>query len=238
LKPNPIEIVDLAPKSDTDQGFAGYLEDICQRMGFDHAAYASTSPLSGKLFGFTTYSDAWRDHYTENAMHLIDPTLHSAARSVAPVDWGRIEKTDAFIEVFSQARDFNIPDTGLTVPIRGPYGETGLFSVTSSLSKPEWHKLKRHFIAELQLAAVTLHDRVMKSDHLLDVLRYPALSMRELEILQWVASGKTQQDIGDILSISPRTVEVHLRSSREKLNAISTPQAVGRAISMGLISPA
>jgi DNA-binding CsgD family transcriptional regulator len=68
-------------------------------------------------------------------------------------------------------------------------------------------------------------------------LRQPKLSSREIEILQWVAAGKSQQDIGDILLISSRTVEVHLRSTREKLCTISTAQAVGRAVSLGLIQP-
>ncbi|PKP61675.1 MAG: LuxR family transcriptional regulator, partial [Alphaproteobacteria bacterium HGW-Alphaproteobacteria-8] len=48
---------------------------------------------------------------------------------------------------------------------------------------------------------------------------------------------KSQQDIADILAISHRTVEVHLRSARHKLYALTTAQAVGRAISLGLIYP-
>jgi len=78
----------------------------------------------------------------------------------------------------------------------------------------------------------------MKSGMLPNYLANPSLSTREKEILQWVAAGKSQQDIGDILSISHRTVEVHLRSGREKLNALTTAQAVGRSISLGLIYPA
>jgi DNA-binding CsgD family transcriptional regulator len=63
------------------------------------------------------------------------------------------------------------------------------------------------------------------------------LSNREREALQWIAAGKSQQDVGDILGISGRTVEVHLRSAREKLGALTTVQAVGRAIAFGLIYP-
>jgi hypothetical protein len=54
---------------------------------------------------------------------------------------------------------------------------------------------------------------------------------------QWVAAGKSQQDVGDILGISTRTVEVHLRSAREKLGALTTVQAVGRAIGLNIIYP-
>lgn len=233
-----MQLIDLAATPEGKSDFVKYLTQICEQAGVEYASYASASPVSGKVVGFTTYPNRWKQHYMEQGLHLTDPTLHTAARSIAPVDWTRLERSESFNRVFDQARDFAIPEVGLTIPIRGPYGETGLFSVTTSASPEDWRKIKRGIIAELQLAAVYMHDRVMKSDRLVDILRYPALSMREIEIIQWVAAGKTQQDIGDILSISPRTVEVHLRSSREKLNALSTAQAVGRAVSMGLISPA
>ena len=87
------------------------------------------------------------------------------------------------------------------------------------------------------MAAVNLHDNVLNSDVLPTALARPSLSEREREILQWVAHGKSQQDIGDILTISHRTVEVHIRSGREKLGALTTAQAVGRGIRLGLIQP-
>ena len=233
-----MELIDLAATPEGRHDFVAYLEQICRAMDVEYASYASTNPVSGKVVAFTTYPDAWKHHYMSQELHLSDPTLHTAARSIAPVDWSRLEKNQNFVSVFSQAQDFGLPDTGLTIPIRGPYGETGLFSVSTDLKSSQWNALRREIIAKLQLSAVYMHDWVMKSDRLLEILRHPALSAREIEILQWIAGGKSQQDVGDILSISSRTVEVHLRSSRQKLNALNTPQAVGRAISMGLISPA
>ena len=112
-----------------------------------------------------------------------------------------------------------------------------MLSVTRSCTEAEWDSLTKHVLTELQSVAVHIHDSVMRSDVVSRALRYPALSTREREILKWVAAGKSQQDIGDILGISHRTVEVHLRSGREKLYALSTPQAIGRAIGLGLIYP-
>ncbi len=112
-----------------------------------------------------------------------------------------------------------------------------MFSVTRDCSDREWAMLKPTIMRDLQIAAVHLHDSVMQSDQLIRALRFPALSGREREILQWVAAGKSQIDVADILMISHRTVEVHLRSAREKLRALTTAQAVGRAVSLGLIQP-
>lgn len=43
------------------------------------------------------------------------------------------------------------------------------------------------------------------------------LTEREVEVLRWVACGKTNRDIGDILGLSPRTVNKHLEHVYIKL---------------------
>jgi CheY-like chemotaxis protein/DNA-binding CsgD family transcriptional regulator len=48
-------------------------------------------------------------------------------------------------------------------------------------------------------------------------LREVALTPRETEVLSWLAKGKTNRDIADILSMSPRTVNKHLEHVFEKL---------------------
>ena len=44
-----------------------------------------------------------------------------------------------------------------------------------------------------------------------------ALTPREVEVLSWLAKGKTNRDIADILGMSPRTVNKHLEHIFEKL---------------------
>ena len=53
---------------------------------------------------------------------------------------------------------------------------------------------------------------------------------REREVLRWVASGKTDRDIADILGISPRTVHKHLQHIYEKLGVETRTAAVMRAL--------
>jgi DNA-binding NarL/FixJ family response regulator len=48
-------------------------------------------------------------------------------------------------------------------------------------------------------------------------LREVALTPRETEVLSWLAKGKTNRDIADILGMSPRTVNKHLEHVFEKL---------------------
>ncbi|MDK3072919.1 LuxR family transcriptional regulator [Sedimentitalea sp. JM2-8] len=232
-----MKLIDLSSVQNVHQHAGSYLDELCQLLEFDYASYATINPVSGDVQGYANYPDAWKLHYAKQSYHNLDPTLTQSAKSIAPVDWGCFEQNTKFTKVFKDAHDFGISDRGLTVPVRGPYGDCGLLSVTRDCSPVEWEKLKKSVIGDLQASAVHMHDNVTKTGVLARAISMPALSSREVEILQWVAAGKSQQDIGDILSISHRTVEVHLRSGREKLGALSTPQAVGRAIGLNLIMP-
>lgn len=232
-----MDIIDLSTVPATPHNYNSFLDQLCERLGLDYASYAVMGTFSGAVQGYANYPDAWKLQYMRQGLHNIDPILHKAVLSVAPVDWSRFERNENFKAVFYAAGDFGITPQGVTVPIRGPYGERGLLNVTRACGLREWESLKRAIIGELQAAAVHLHDSVMRSSVLASSLVQPNLSRREIEVLQWVAAGKQQQDIGDILGISHRTVEVHIRSAREKLGALTTFQAIGRAIGLGLIYP-
>ena len=43
------------------------------------------------------------------------------------------------------------------------------------------------------------------------------LTPRETEVLSWIAKGKTNRDVAEILGMSPRTVNKHLEHVFEKL---------------------
>jgi len=61
------------------------------------------------------------------------------------------------------------------------------------------------------------------------------VTSRETEILVWVRDGKSNQEIGRILNISPLTVKNHVQKILRKLNAQNRAQAIGRAISLQII---
>lgn len=232
-----MNLIDLSKIAPSNGSFVQFLNTVCESMEYDYASYATFNPVSGAVQGFANYRTEWISHYTKKELHRIDPTIHVSRKSIAPVDWQRLERTAHFGSVFSDAPDFGVSKHGLTVPVRGPYGDVGLLSVTRDCKDEEWKNLKKATIGDLQVAAVHMHDNVIASDLSMAALNRPILSTRERETLQWVADGKSQQDIGDILGISHRTVEVHLRSIRTKLAALTTAQAIGRAIGLGIITP-
>jgi DNA-binding CsgD family transcriptional regulator len=62
------------------------------------------------------------------------------------------------------------------------------------------------------------------------LLRLGSVTDREHEVLRWVAAGKTDRDIGDILGISHRTVHKHLQSVYAKLGVETRTAAVMRLV--------
>lgn len=79
---------------------------------------------------------------------------------------------------------------------------------------------------EIQLMAQTMH---LKLQAMPMLVQRRALSPRQREALEWVAEGKTSQDIAIIMGISPGMVEKHLRLARETLDVETTAQAVAKA---------
>lgn len=63
----------------------------------------------------------------------------------------------------------------------------------------------------------------------------PDLSKSEIEILQWVKEGKSNNEIGTIIGKSQWTVKYHMSNVMKKLDVSTRTQAITQAISLGLL---
>jgi DNA-binding response OmpR family regulator len=64
-----------------------------------------------------------------------------------------------------------------------------------------------------------------------------ALNDREVEVLTWVARGKTSAEIAQILGLTKRTVDFHTDNARNKLGAATRTEAAIKAATGRLIEP-
>ncbi len=62
------------------------------------------------------------------------------------------------------------------------------------------------------------------------------VTVRESEVLAWVAAGKSDWAIGRILNISGKTVNFHVENAKRKLGVGTRIQAVIAAMRIGLIA--
>jgi DNA-binding NarL/FixJ family response regulator len=63
------------------------------------------------------------------------------------------------------------------------------------------------------------------------------LTEREIQVLTWVARGKSSADIATILEISERTVNFHLDNAMRKAGVATRVQAAVKCAMLGLIEP-
>jgi transcriptional regulator EpsA len=62
------------------------------------------------------------------------------------------------------------------------------------------------------------------------------LTTREIEILKWLYHGKSNIEIGLILTISPLTAKNHVQKILRKLNVMNRTQAVGKALALRILN--
>ncbi len=85
---------------------------------------------------------------------------------------------------------------------------------------------------EILAVAQMMHLKIIQLPHL---SRSRALSPRQREALEWVADGKTTQDVALLMGVSPAMVEKHLRLAREALAVETTAQAVAKGALLNMI---
>ena len=61
------------------------------------------------------------------------------------------------------------------------------------------------------------------------------LTVRESDVLSWIAAGKTTRDVAAILGISEHTVGEHLKNIRRKLGTSNNTHSTVRALQLGLL---
>jgi transcriptional regulator EpsA len=119
-------------------------------------------------------------------------------------------------------------------------GFTGSYFVFARVREP-WPERQAQFLDMLMPQLHVALVRVLVQERV-DTAEIPTtdstVTAREIEILQWVREGKSNQEIGHILGISPLTVKNHVQKILKKLHVQNRAQAVGKAISLRLIKSA
>lgn len=144
--------------------------------------------------------------------------------------WTRIEPDEeqrAFIQTMSAV---HLGD-GYNFPVYGPRGRNGTIAVGYPVNDDV---LDTAPVDEMHLIAQAAHMHLCQLLPDRMMIDRP-LSERELEILEWVARGKSNSVIADILHLSGGTVDTYLRRIYDKLDVSDRTSAAVRGVGMGLI---
>lgn len=233
------DLVDrLAAAGRIDQA-SEIMRDFSQDWGLRNVAYAALNmptPGAARPLLSVTYSPEWQKHYAQSGYVDIDPIVRSGLGGILPIDWAEIDRGDPIVrKFFGEAQEMDVGANGLSIPIRGRLGEFALFTVTSNEGDSEWRALKRELLRDLMVIAFNFHVAALRSCGGEEETSVH-MPLREASCLRWKALGKTDEEIGRILGISPHTVRFHLESARARLNTANTTHTVAKALALGLIS--
>lgn len=126
----------------------------------------------------------------------------------------------------------NIAAHGM-LDIAGEYASYFSFHrLPGPLGEPHRQTLKL-IVPHMHLALLALLGRAGRTEATPSA---PALTVREREVLQWMREGKSNDEIAAILGLSTATVKNQTCSIYSKLEVCKRPQAVAKAIALGLIA--
>ena len=180
------------------------------------------------------FPEDWVKKYIREKLFRIDPVPEYAFQRETPFLW-----KDTPLELFPgdeqkrfwkalKGADFG---DGLAVQAFGPGGRNGYFGLGFGGAA---HALPEGERTMLQSACQAAH---LKYCLLLreTLPPPPQLSQRERQILEWVARGKSNSVIAEILGISSHTVDAYLRRVFMKLGTTDRMTAAIRGLGMGVI---
>lgn len=197
--------------------------------------------LNADIFGWVEDNERW---WEQNSLALHSPMIRACRYENEPF-WCNSEgfhghAPNPYIEKIDLKTHFeeNIRfQSAIVIPIHLPFGQISANSVHSlDRSKKELAQeyalyadffalLFRRFIAGY-VAAVRTKRRI-PSDCV--------LSKREVECLRWAAIGKTDKEIGIIISLSHATIRYHIHRAGEKLNSVNRAQTIFKAGQLGYL---
>lgn len=219
---------------DSLEALKEYIASLSKILPFDNIVSSiATTDSVGQVLSHETlnvsYPEEWMTCYFEQKFELIDPIVCHNFKNFTFAHWDEVpgykEKDSSF---WDMAATFGM-DNGCVYGLKhsGANGGT-LFSFCGDELQHKRHEtMIKHVVPHLDIQLRQLTN-ASRSNH-------PALTKRELEVLNWVKAGKSNWDISAILGISERTVKFHVSSILNKLNTVNRSQAVAAAIEAGII---
>jgi LuxR family transcriptional regulator, quorum-sensing system regulator CciR len=224
--------------ADTSETLWGILRDYFRDTDVRRLTYIHLPPLGApdaqKIEAEATgFPPNLLERYVSERLYRDNPILSLAHRRAEPVYWDEVDSIEltpreaAFIAEFHKVGLWY----GVGIPVFGPEGRGGQYGLGFSDGV---RRLDPAVLNDYRLACQIGHMRycaLVRSS----LGPLPALSERETEVLAWVARGKSNSMIGEILGISPNTVDAHLRRIYLKLGVFDRLSAAVRGIGIGLI---
>ena len=205
-----------------------------EELGFDYYAivhHVSFGNPSGDTVRLSNYPMEWLALIRE-AGHVVDPVLRAAERTSSGFKWDQLDSlinlTNPERERLRLASSFDIVQ-GFTVPNHVPgelFGSCN-FAVRGGRDFPDGSITAAQALGSFAFEAAR---RVIQQSPGEIYLNPAPLSDRQRECLLFVARGKSDTVIAQILSIRPKTVNEHIEAAKRRYAVATRSQLLVRAL--------
>lgn len=207
-------------------------------FGADKFSYHFTPVFASQVSNRTEvrakgFSVEWLDLYKSADFRRIDPIPDAVMRAGHTISWeealGDVEQTEEVARFVRTLREHGITN-GFGVPLFGPanrdaYGAFGF---------PADHTPTEEQVVALTMVGRAGHDRVCQLVSLED--GEVSLSERERQVLGYIAKGKSNSIIGQLLEISPETVSTYVKRIYAKLGTSDRVGTTVKALKLKLVT--
>ena len=224
---------------------APLFDEMRDRLRDDHgvtkARYCHAVPLADGARLAVSASPPIRtlaEDYVRNRRHEVDCDLLERMQLTEPIAWDRARREGCPPRTLAMRQRWELTEReaigdgwwhGFDVAVFGPRGRRGLFKINAPLEQPldcAYMGGVRHVVQDFHLAYCRVELAAEQE------FRLPP---EEQEAIAGVAFGMKAEAIGQELGITGRTVEERLSRVRKRLDCSTTPQAVAKAVTLGLI---
>ncbi|WP_146009878.1 autoinducer binding domain-containing protein, partial [Janthinobacterium sp. ROICE36] len=163
----------------------------------------------------------------------VDPTVSHAMRSTTPLAWSD-QLFSASDILWQDARGHGL-HAGVAQSAFNARGAVGMLTLARSSDQVSSSEMGNTAI-RLSWLLQAVHENAVRL-----LYPYPAveneimLTAREIEVLRWAGDGKTSGEVGQIMSISERTVNFHITNALAKLGAVNKTAGVVKAAMLRLL---
>lgn len=216
----------------SEDALVDILLEACARMGcswfaLTHHVDFLAAPQKGVRIH--NYPEDWAHWFDVRGLGTSDPVHRASQKRMAGFLWhemtGFSPERPGDAAIFARARRHDIHD-GLTVPAHLPgeaHGSVSFAWRSGAAATPE------ALMFAQTIAAFAFEAARQISGPAVDINR-PRLTDRQIECVLWVARGKSDGVIAQILGLKENTISEHLKNARERYEAPSRTSLAIRAL--------
>ncbi len=202
-------------------------------LGFNHATCIKVPEVGEEpadCVMMSTVPPAWLQRYNELGYVRHDPIVRELSQTYQPYSWSEVRSRRKLLpddeKIFTEASGYGMND-GFCVPIVEAGGYTGLVNL-AAFAMPLQYDAR----IPVKYACLSLHSKLSLLRRRITDTAFD-LTEREMECLRWAAAGKSDWEIGQILSISSKTVNYHIENTKRKFGVATRVQAIVAALRTG-----